>query len=65
MTRSLTLRREALNALTEGDLAAVAGARAPYSDDGLTCPLAQCGRVLTIQHGYDCTSFPHCEGDLR
>lgn len=44
MKRSLTLKREALAALTADDLAGVAGAAPiPYSrEDQLTCPLVRC-----------------------
>lgn len=59
MTRSLTLRREALAALADADLGAVAGG-AQWSGDALTCPLVGCTRALTIQRGYECSTFPWC-----
>lgn len=61
MTRTLTLRREALAALSDGDLGGVAAAGARWSDAGLTCPLATCYRYLTIARGYDCSTFPLCD----
>lgn len=59
MTRSLSLRREALAALSDGDLTAVAGG-VQWSGDALTCPLLECTRYLTIRRGYECSTFPLC-----
>lgn len=52
MTRSLTLKRETLAALTPGELAGVAGAQPDYSGQGLTCPLLVCV--------FEFTMYPRC-----
>ena len=41
MKRSLTLKRDALSALTDDDLGGVVGG-VPYSGDAITCPLMTC-----------------------
>lgn len=42
MTRTLSLRREALADLTGDDLAAVAGGAREYTGDAVTCPFMRC-----------------------
>ena len=45
MKRSLTLKRDALSALTDTDLGDVVGG-VPYSGQGITCPLATCASQM-------------------
>lgn len=51
-SRALVLRREALAALADGELAEVAGGQ--YSAAGLTCPLLRCDFTNR------CQSLPLC-----
>lgn len=58
MKRSLTLNREALAELSADELGDVAGARAEYSGQGLTCPLVGCALGFTFPPR--CYSAPWC-----
>jgi len=57
MTRSLTLRREALAALTDEQLGGVAGAGA-VTAQGSTCPVVECAGLKSWV-GY-CPTLPEC-----
>lgn len=61
MTRSLTLRRETLAALTEAELGGVAGGYDPAkaaTGAGSTCPLIECAGLKSwVGH---CPTLPEC-----
>jgi hypothetical protein len=58
MTRSLTLRRETLAALTVPELAGVHGGHPQYTDWAQTCPVVQC--LGWTSYVGACPTLPEC-----